>query len=106
MKQGRRKRAKAAAEAETMGIPPWFKPDYMEAFFCFMLHRLGGSQSIAVENLDKFPEDAKVVWDYDEDLKTITASYTDGKGDDGEPKIILPTGAEQLAISSKKVEAA
>lgn len=105
MKQGRRKRAKAAAEAETMGIPPWFKPDYMEAFFCFMLHQVGGSQSLSVDSLDSFPEAAKVVWEYDEDKKIITASYTDGKGDDGEPKIILPSGAEQLAIS-KKVAAA
>lgn len=106
MKEGRRKRAKAATEAEVMGIPPWFKPDYMEAFFCFMLHQVGGSQSLSVESLDSFPEAAKVVWDYDEEKKIITASYTDGKGDDGEPKIILPSGAEQLAISSKKVVAA
>ena len=106
MKQGRRKRAKAAAEAGQIGIPPWFKPRYMEAFFCFMLHELGGSVSLPSERLDRFPTTAKAVFGYDEESKIVTASYSDGTGgDDGEPQIILPNGAEQLAISKTKAVA-
>lgn len=103
MKQGRRKREKAAKEAaEKM---PAFDPKYLQAFLVLMLHKLGGTETITMAQLESFPENAEVVWTFDEEKQAVTVTCPDGPGGDGESKILLPSGAEQLAISNNKAVA-
>lgn len=57
---------------EKQTVPEW-KPKYLEAFICLMLTKLGGFQSIELERLEKYPDEAKNLFIWEPKKKCFTA---------------------------------
>lgn len=69
--------------------PPEFEPKFAMAFMCLMLHKLGGYQTIPLENLKDFNSvnEPKIYWDEDKQAFTIA-----NKGVKSRSKLIKNTG--------------